>query len=510
MGLRLQCHINEELPKLAWLASVDRNGVAVEVTHGPAVESNNEDWLVEGVWDGVFEAGEFHRSEYFFGSGMRIEDDAVFFVPSSAAIDRLCYCDDNGRLLVSNSLLVLLAATGAELDPNHNYRRECLSILERGVEDYEKEFAVVHPRIKCLYQQFYHNMVLSSGQIRFEQKPRGNHKIDSYDKYYRVLTGILQQIRANYESSARKTAFSAVTTLSTGYDSTAVSCLAKGLGVRTCFTGNGLKVPVLDLCAKDNGTAIAERLGLDPKSLDKKRSEVSENELYFLATSQPKFATLPWFELSLDAMCQYIENNCSVAVVFTGHHGDIIWGTDTKEKELDDRLIRGASALSGMSLREIRLKSGFINLAVPFILARNIREIHHLSFSEEMAPWRLNNEYDRPIPRRILEDAGVDRQLFGMRKRYIANTSAWPLNPVLKKQFFQFMKKEHHIGRLFIYAYYYMVRFTYTVQRTLRRKGIIHKTRNIASRFNLDISFLMWQWATASLASRISTSLHKQ
>jgi hypothetical protein len=33
-----------------------------------------------------------------------------------------------------------------------------------------------------------------------------------------------------------------------------------------------------------------------------------------------------------------------------------------------------------------------------------------------MKPWSVGNNYDRPIARRIIEEAGVDRRAFGMRK----------------------------------------------------------------------------------------------
>jgi hypothetical protein len=33
-----------------------------------------------------------------------------------------------------------------------------------------------------------------------------------------------------------------------------------------------------------------------------------------------------------------------------------------------------------------------------------------------MKKWQLNNNYDRPIPRRIIEEAGVPRELFGLNK----------------------------------------------------------------------------------------------
>ena len=33
-----------------------------------------------------------------------------------------------------------------------------------------------------------------------------------------------------------------------------------------------------------------------------------------------------------------------------------------------------------------------------------------------MKPWQLGNKYDRPIPRRIVEEAGVSREMFGIAK----------------------------------------------------------------------------------------------
>src|SRR2546427_8786426 len=38
------------------------------------------------------------------------------------------------------------------------------------------------------------------------------------------------------------------------------------------------------------------------------------------------------------------------------------------------------------------------------------------------APWRLGSDYDRPIPRRILEEAGIPRRLFGNRKKAVVRS----------------------------------------------------------------------------------------
>lgn len=45
-----------------------------------------------------------------------------------------------------------------------------------------------------------------------------------------------------------------------------------------------------------------------------------------------------------------------------------------------------------------------------------------ISKSEEMAPWSLFTDYDRPIARRIVEEAGVPRAWFGQAKKMVTST----------------------------------------------------------------------------------------
>jgi hypothetical protein len=60
-----------------------------------------------------------------------------------------------------------------------------------------------------------------------------------------------------------------------------------------------------------------------------------------------------------------------------------------------------------------------------------------------MAPWRLSNRYDRPIPRRLAEEAGVPRELFGQVK--VGSTVEFvppqiPQDPVLRAEYFEFLR----------------------------------------------------------------------
>jgi hypothetical protein len=50
------------------------------------------------------------------------------------------------------------------------------------------------------------------------------------------------------------------------------------------------------------------------------------------------------------------------------------------------------------------------------------RRLYEISVSAEMQPWSLNSDYNKPIPRRIAEEAGVPREAFGMVKMASAHS----------------------------------------------------------------------------------------
>jgi len=74
-----------------------------------------------------------------------------------------------------------------------------------------------------------------------------------------------------------------------------------------------------------------------------------------------------------------------------------------------------------------------------------------------MAPWRLGNDYDRPIPRRIGEDVGrISRDLFGQQK--MATVTEFPSPPVpvgtqLRREYFCFLREHRIVSPLWQWAY---------------------------------------------------------
>ena len=88
---------------------------------------------------------------------------------------------------------------------------------------------------------------------------------------------------------------------------------------------------------------------------------------------------------------------------------------DKYTRALGPDVVRGDQ--SGLSLTEFRLTAGFLHCPVPFLGVRQIRAINRISRSAELAPWDVPGRYSRPICRRIVEEAGVPRDLFGRAKR---------------------------------------------------------------------------------------------
>jgi hypothetical protein len=53
-----------------------------------------------------------------------------------------------------------------------------------------------------------------------------------------------------------------------------------------------------------------------------------------------------------------------------------------------------------------------------------------------MSAWQLDNDYDRPIPRRLLEERGVPRAWFGFGKKAVAQDFESPVGARLRDIFF--------------------------------------------------------------------------
>jgi hypothetical protein len=494
------------LPQLAWIASAAPAGDDVVVYHGSAVERAPE-WLVEGVWDDEFPAGGFHTSPHFFGSGIRVAEGRLYFVPSSALVNRLVYCRYRDRIVVSNSLALLLGFTGATLNPAHQYRAETYAI-RHGVGRYPRSFTVTHPEIRSFYQLYDECLVLGSGDLAFES-PRRVPPITSFEHYRALLGEALGRLRANYASPARRLPMTAFATISSGYDSAASAALVAPLGIATCFTSrrSNSHIPawLSRRAAIDDGKPIADLLGLRTVYLDR-RAPVDGDELYFLAPGCAPTMTV------LHPLASHLQQRGGPAVLFTGFQGDEMWDVNRWERAYQDAgLVRGDT--TAVMLSEIRLKAGFVNVAVPSLFARAVRDISAISLSDEMAPWRLDSAYERPIPRRILETAGVPRALFGGRKKAIVERRTYPANRALRRDFFAYLRAQGRCSGWFVYVHGAVNRCLFPFVRAwdlVRKRLFAIEPPTIPAAYvwkRFDFASMMFAWAAGALSARFAAVL---
>lgn len=100
-----------------------------------------------------------------------------------------------------------------------------------------------------------------------------------------------------------------------------------------------------------------------------------------------------------------------------GDRGDSVWerGHANVNPYLDFHAGNGFSQASLFPV-EYLLRVTSIIISVPLIGADSWPEIDKISSSEEMKKWSVGDHYDRPIPRRIVESAGIGRECFGRKK----------------------------------------------------------------------------------------------
>ncbi len=433
---------DETLPKMAWYAAIDRRADTCDVEVGSFVEVDpapQPRWVVAGLWSGDFVAGNFHTAEHMYGSGLRLDEDEVVVATAHTSIERCVYARDGHVWHVSNSLVVLLGRMGARLDPEADQRRwsesSCL-----GVNNYIRQFAVVHPRLEVMYQLIFEALHLDAkgeAAFRFHDTP---HTFTGFSDYISQLSSALRGLWKNATDPRRAKPMRAVSTASRGYDSPTVVALVQPIVGTPMLTwsserSNTRIPPLLQKLMKteltdDDGSEISKILGAEPRHLDLDECKVpADIEAWFWASSQ----TSP--ELLFHSLLREADGHDVPTIFFGGHMGDGIWGLELTNTKLTGQLIRGSP--SGVSLNEARAQFGVVEVSPAYLFCRSVASIHRVSTSDEMAPWRLGNGYDRPICRRILEERGVPREAFGWGKKAVAQDMESPKGDELRRLFFE-------------------------------------------------------------------------
>ena len=433
--MELSVRIGRSLPRLAWLARIEPEAGSVQVLHGEGVE-RGPGFVVEGAWAGPWERGAFATAATFFGSGVHVGPQGVRLSPSRALVDRIFLARVGPAYVASNSFLVILEALGGRLARGHDYRRETFTVL-RGVRAYEK--AITLDGVAGPVEQRYFRPVRLEAGGPVEEEPDRPPTFGGYPEYRAYLGSELRALLENARAPGRRAPMVPRLALSRGYDSPAVAVLLAELGGAVAYTvrrSNSLLPSWLDReAALDDGSALAGALGLPVRPME--FTGVMDERLFLASgTGDP--------ELVFEGLFAEAARDSRPTLLFSGYHGDKVWDRRPPDWALSDDLIRGDT--SGLALSEARLWAGVVNAAVPFVGASSIASLAAVSQSPQMAPWSVGGDYDRPIPRRIVEEAGIPREAFGRRKRAVVQTYAWPLTPELRGSFARWLRREQGTG----------------------------------------------------------------
>jgi hypothetical protein len=206
-----------------------------------------------------------------------------------------------------------------------------------------------------------------------------------------------------------------ITTVSSGYDSPACAALAREIGCDEALTFRAATTG-----EDDSGAPIARRLGMRVREFSREESYANARAIVeFLACTDGDAHFAACDEVLAGKLC------------LTGYSGDAIWGKQFKPPwgyTTNVPLVRAEAG--GAGLQEFHLRVGFIHVPIGMIALSRDRSIWQITHSADMAPWTLGTAYDRPIPRRLAEEAGIPRELFGLSKK-VTVTTFDPASPLL-------------------------------------------------------------------------------
>lgn len=385
-------------PPRSWVAVLPTSRMPASATrllHGPAVEVDERGrWFSEAIWTGDFKSADFDRHDEVFGSGGRLRGNEVRFVSSASMLDRLHHIELGGSVFVSNSLPALLAVSGANLDPldPRGYQRFHTQRLGPGKYD-----PTVPTDRGDLHIAYLKHVVWRAGRIIEEDRPQPELRFSDFADYYGYLLTTFRALATNMADPDRRAPMRFLGTLSNGYDSTTATVLGRAVGLDRA-------VSFVEPHERSESAIreVAAALGIHDEPVSR------------YAYRDHRFPEVPFLSsgsYGYEMQFKGVEAELAGTVLLTGYYGDRAWGIDLAPMPPMAR-----TSQSGISLTEYRLHANFIHLPVPFLAARRIEDLFAISVSDEMKPWRLGNGYDRPIPRRIIESAGVPRNSFAFGK----------------------------------------------------------------------------------------------
>jgi len=475
-------------PKLAWAARLRPGVNTVEVYHGPCVEADRQR-CVEAVWAGDYGQADFDRTDLVFGTGLRCREEKVVLVSSGTTLDRLWYHRGPGGWHVANSLTALLAVTGVSLVETYaDYARD-VDTIRHGLTGYRRRFPCSDGELRVLYFQ---NLLWDGHCFEEIEKPDTAPQFDAFETYAAYLYEAGERLAANMNGRGRTHTVTPLATVSQGYDSSVAAVVARRAGCREAVT---ISQSTSLWRGSDSGEEVAKHLGLNCTAYDRTARRYPEEETIWSVAGRASILSWTLFDYPQP-----------LSLFFTGVYGDKMWSR--QRWKLPDPFAWASLSVGGIG--EFRLVRGVFHCPVPFWGIRHVHELHDISFSEVMQPWSINSDYDRPVARRLVEEAGVPRTAFGQCKKNTSHDAAllWPYTPVVAASFRRFLASRglpapgpHGIWLRRRAATLTHLAHTNVLERFTRS---VRRRRTEATYADAN---LLFQWANHNLKERYETAM---
>lgn len=395
--LQLEVTRQDGLPPLAWLLHLSKHHASLVCGRSVVIGQNA---FFEGAWAGPLLEWNFDTCSEVFGSGGKITAEGCLITAPSHPLEFVfLYQTPEGHWFASNSLSFLMSSSGERFAVPSDQIPGFFASMVHGIDASPIPVPTTSGKLFLLY---HHNCHLTPDgwEVRPKPVPASSH-VATYRSYIAYLENVLRLVASNAAAAGRSQPYRLLATLSSGYDSPACATLAREAGSEaiTFLRARG-DVP-------DDGIEIGKHLGLRVFAVDRptRIEGPGLDETEFLATGMQAE------DIVYSAMSEYLGHR----VLVTGFHGDGIWGLHSKPNPAIRR-----PDMAGTSLGEFRLRRDFVHLPLPFCAAQRHAEIARISHSEEMKAFSIGGDYDRPIPRRIMEEAGVPRELIGTGKKAVS------------------------------------------------------------------------------------------
>ena len=499
-------HASEDLPKLSWCAVLHKEQSDIHIYHGPAVETS-DGLFVEGVWDGDFDQFGFDKAELFCGSGGKLINDnsgaagseKVLFASPNHVLERLCSitCDD--KIFISNSMPFALSLSCSDLDAQYHQYLEDLCSIHKGINGYVHTIPLKDSRRMDLH--YFCNIIIDKELKLHTEKKLPAPPLTSYLDYYQNMLNLLERINKNALADHRKIKYGKVTTISKGYDAVACAVMARKIGCNTAVTFNRP-----EKYTNDSGEDIATLLGYE-NVIMKNANEYRENE------SLVEAEYVASGELGTEIIFSAFDKEFADNIVFFGNRGDVFW--NRHRGDYNDEFRFKADYNYQTSHIEGRLRVGYVMLPLPFFRATQWAAINKISNSPEMADYFSGNKYDRPIPRRIIEESGgIPRDMFALAKYGAGFTYSFDnlsrikqkMSPVSYNSFVNYYKTHKRKGLRSIYYWSLYLKETtpHYINYFLEKTGLKFRFKysGVFNTFNPGAPSYLFNWGIEEMKKR--------